>query len=69
MADINWRVLKTVERVRIYYFPRHTLRIQNVAKIEVIHSGKHRIETVEGKKYFVGTGWDYMEIDTDEWTC
>lgn len=69
MADIKWTVLNPPERVRIYHFPRHGLRIQNVTKVEVRDSGKHRVETSDGKKFFVNTGWDWIEIDTDEWTC
>lgn len=68
--EIKWTILNPPERSRKYVFPNgDELEIKNVAKIEVRDSGKHRIETTDGKKYFVNTGWFWMEIETDDWTC
>lgn len=66
--SINWTIIDPPEKSRIYVFPHHRLRIENACKIEIRSSGKHRIETTDGKKYFVNTGWDFIDIDVDTWT-
>lgn len=69
-AEINWTVLDPAEKSRTYYFAdKQVLHIKDVVKIEVRSSGKHRIETKDGKKFWVNTGWLWMEIDTPEWTA
>jgi hypothetical protein len=69
VAEIAWTELSPPERSRTYAFPDGTqLKIENVSRIEVRESGKHRIETADGKKFFVCPGWLWMEIDVDAWT-
>jgi hypothetical protein len=66
---INWVELNPPERVRVYHFPNNeTITFYGVKRIEVRESGKHRIETTDGNKYFVSPGWLWLKIDTDEWT-
>lgn len=69
-ADIKWTVLNPAEKKRTYYFPGGDVMVfENVTKIEVRESGKHRIETADGRKAFVCPGWYALEIDVPEWTC
>lgn len=61
--------LKHPERSRTYYFPNaDVLHLENVTHLEVRSSGKHRVQTKEGKKVFVNTGWLWIDIDVDEWS-
>lgn len=70
MGDgIQWVELSPVERSRTYHFPNgQKFTFNNVARIEIRSSGKHRIETTDGKRAFVNTGWEVLEIDVDAWT-
>ena len=69
MSDgIKW--VEVNERARSYQFPsgeRYTFK--DVLQIEIRKSGKTRIETKDGKKAFVNSGWEVLEIDADAWTC
>lgn len=68
-SEIKWTELNPPERRRTYRFPSgEVLTLVNVTKIEVRESGKHRIETDEGRKVIVSPGWLWIEVDTDEWT-
>jgi hypothetical protein len=67
---INWTELAPPERKRTYHFPGgDTVSFENVTRIEVRDSGKHRVETADGRKAFVCPGWLWLEIDVDQWTC
>lgn len=69
MAAINWTELNPPERKRAYVFPDGTrLELENVTRVEVRDSGKHRVETADGRKVFVSPGWLWMELDMDAWT-
>jgi|SRR5579871_2864186 len=70
MSVINWTELNPPERKRTYHFPDgECVSFENVTRIEVRESGKHRIETADGRKAFVCPGWLWMELDMDAWTC
>jgi hypothetical protein len=70
MAEIKWTELNPPERKRTYVFPGNVkVEFDNVARIEVRDSGKHRIETADGVRAFVSPGWLYMMLDVDAWTC
>jgi hypothetical protein len=56
------------EQSRTYVFPAGAITIKQVKSINVSKSGTHRINTVDGKKYIVPTGWLYIEFDAPEWT-
>jgi hypothetical protein len=46
---INWTELAPPERKRTYHFPGgDTVSFENVTRIEVRDSGKHRVETADG---------------------
>ncbi len=67
---IKWTELSPPERKRTYRFlDGTTIVFENVTRIEVRDSGKHRIETADGRKAFVAPGWILLEIDVDAWTC
>jgi len=69
METIKWIELSPPERSRTYHFPGESFTFKDVARIEIRESGKHRIETKDGRKAFVNTGWMALEIDVDSWTC
>ena len=67
---IKWIKLNPPERMRVYTFPGpHKIAFKDVVRIEIRDSGKHRIETADGRKAFVAPDWYLLEIDTDKWTC
>jgi len=69
MPEIKWTELNPLEHRRTYHFPGgYVASFENVTRIEVRESGKHRIETADGRKAFVAPGWMWMEIKTDAWT-
>ena len=67
---IKWTELNPPEKKRTYHFPGgESVTFEDVVRIEVRDSGKHRIETASGRKAFVCPGWMWMELDMPEWTC
>lgn len=69
MASINWTELNPPELKRTYVFPGgDKLELENVTRIEVRESGKHRVETADGRKLFVAPGWLWMELEMKDWT-
>lgn len=69
MGKINWTELNPPEKSRTYTFSTGLkITYENVVRIEVRESGKHRIETADGKKAFICPGWIALDIDVPEWT-
>lgn len=68
MSEIKWTELNPPERRRTYHFQNESFTFENVVRIEVRESGKHRLETANGRKAFVNTGWLCLEIEADGWT-
>jgi hypothetical protein len=68
MPTIKWTEFNPPERKRTYHFPTSNVSFVNVRRIEFRESGKHRIETADGRKALVNTGWDWIELDIDDWT-
>lgn len=69
-ANIKWTELNPAEKKRTYHFPGgEEVTFENVVRIEVRESGKHRLETADGRKAFVCPGWLWMELEVAEWTC
>lgn len=61
--------LNPPERKRTYYFPSgQTVTLVNVTALCVSASGTHRLETADGMKWIVRTGWLGIELDMDNWT-
>lgn len=67
--DIKWTELNPPEKSRTYHYGGgDSVTFENVVRVEIRESGKHRIETADGRKALVSPGWLWMEIDTPEWT-
>ncbi len=45
-----------------------TIYLEGVVSINVSKSGTHRINTKDGKKHIIPTGWVHIELDADEWS-
>jgi hypothetical protein len=57
------------ESFREYTFPGgDVVRIEDVARIAVSDSGTHRIETKNGQKHIVPTGWIHIMFNAASWT-
>lgn len=62
-------ILEFKEKSRKYIYSNgFKLNIKNVIDVTISDSGNHRIETEDGKKYIVTTGWVAVELDTEQWT-
>ena len=53
---------------RVYEFANGTVEIKNIISINVSKSGTHRLNTEDGKKHIVPSGWLHIEFNADEWT-
>lgn len=60
--------IKVGEQSRTYHFPAGSVEIENVESINVSKSGTHRINTTDGKKHIIPSGWLHIEFDAKEWT-
>lgn len=56
------------EQSRIYTFPSGKVAINGIKSINVSKSGTHRINTDDGKKHIISSGWLHIEFDAKEWT-
>lgn len=57
------------EQNRTYVFPNfQRVTLNGVVSINVSKSGTHRINTKDGKKHIIPTGWLHIEFDADSWT-
>lgn len=57
------------EQNRCYIFPNdERVSFLRVVKFGVGKSGTHRLETADGQKHIVATGWLAINLDLDEWT-
>ena len=61
--------LDPIETRRTYYFPNEQeVTIRNVNAMRISPSGRHRLETTDGKKFIINKGWLAIEIHTAAWT-
>jgi len=61
--------LKFTERSRKYVYGDGTfVEFKDVVRISVRPSGTHRLETKDGRRIIVISGWKYIELDVDDWT-
>lgn len=57
------------EQDRTYHFANGaTVKLEGVVSINVSNSGTHRINTRDGKKHIIPSGWIHVEFSADEWT-
>jgi hypothetical protein len=60
---------KVHEQARTYTFPGGTtVSLKGVVSINVSKSGTHRINTKDGKKHIIPTGWIHIEFDAEDWS-
>lgn len=67
-GEMEFSEVKNGEKHRTYVFAGGRFTIANVSRVAVRPSGSHRVETADGKKYIVSSGWLVIEIDADEWS-
>lgn len=60
--------LTPAEKSRKYHFGSGVTEIQDVCRIAVSKSGTHRLETADGKKHIVPSGWLRIELEVEDWT-
>lgn len=57
------------EQNRTYTFPGGSvITLNDVVSINVSKSGTHRINTKDGKKHIIPSGWIHIEFDAADWT-
>jgi hypothetical protein len=65
---MNFVEITNGEKKRTYIFPNGKLEVLNVARICVRSSGTHRLETSDGQKWIVPTGWIGILVEADTWS-
>ena len=76
MSKPSFTKLNPPERRRTYYFPvgepgsENALGVdfENVVAVAVSENGTHLLETADGLKHIMATGWLNIELDVDDWT-
>lgn len=66
MAPLEF--IEIMEQNRTYHFPNGVVTLVGVVSINVSKSGTHRINTADGKKHIIPTGWIHIEFDAEKWT-
>lgn len=56
------------EESRTYIFPTGQVTIRNVCALLVRPSGTHRIDTSDGLKYIIPTGWLAIKFKAEKWS-
>ena len=56
------------ELSRTYHYPNCMVTLEKVVSINVSKSGTHRINTADGKKHIIASGWVHIEFIADDWT-
>lgn len=56
------------EQSRTYTFPNGQIKLEGVVSINVSKSGTHRLNTKDGKKHIIPTGWIHIEFEAKDWT-
>lgn len=60
--------LKNCEKSRTYIFPTGVLKVESVTSICIRPSGTHRLQTKDGQKWIIPSGWIGIKIEADEWS-
>lgn len=69
MNDLQFTKLDPPEKRRAYVFPGpNIVAFENVTAVCVRPSGTHRLETADGMKHIVNTGWLAITLEMDAWT-
>jgi hypothetical protein len=57
------------EDCRVYHYPNgSTFMVEGVTGICVRPSGTHRLETKDGRKWIVASGWSAISITAAHWS-
>lgn len=56
------------EQNRKYYFPNGSVELSGIVSINISKSGTHRLNTKDGKKHIIPSGWLHIEFDAGGWT-
>jgi hypothetical protein len=65
--NFEWKEISG-ETCRTYIFPGGKYDVYNVRRLCVRPSGTHRLETENGHKYIIPTGWIAIEIVAEAWS-
>jgi hypothetical protein len=67
VLDLNF--IEVNEQNRSYHFPNgQVVTIKDVVSICVSKRGTHRINTKDGLKHIIPSGWLHIEFNSKEWT-
>lgn len=67
-GNLNFREIDPVENRRVYIFPNNQrIIVENAIKLAITDSGVHRLETANGEKYIIPTGWLGIKINSNAW--
>lgn len=67
-GNLNFRDIDPVENRRVYIFPNNQrIIVENATKLAIADSGVHRLETANGEKYVIPTGWLGIKINSKAW--
>lgn len=57
------------EQDRKYVFPnKEEVTLYDVVSINVSKTGTHRLNTKDGKKHIIPSGWLHIEFNAENWT-
>lgn len=66
---VSMTAINPPEKRRVYHFAGgEKIELENVTGVCVRFSGTHRLETADGRKWIVRTGWLAIELDMEAWT-
>ena len=66
--ELEFKPVTAGEKSRTYIFGSGKVRIENVERVCVRPSGGHRLETADGRKFIVNSGWLAIEIEAESWS-
>jgi hypothetical protein len=66
-APLEFAELKG-EAFRRYHFPNGVFTVENVIGLCIRPSGTHRLNTADGRKFVVPTGWLAIEVGAESWS-
>lgn len=65
MVKLDWQECE--EQTRVYMFPSGKMTIANVTRVAVSNT-THRLETSDGRKFIIPSGWLAIEIMAADWS-
>ena len=69
ISDTKPNFINVHEQSRTYHFTNgNTVTLEGVVSINVSSSGTHRLNTKDGKKHIIPSGWFHIEFEASDWT-